>query len=422
MSRIKYTLLALVVLASLILSACGGGAKPAEPAAPAATQAPAAAPAATEAPAEPKDPIKIGAIFDLTGGTADVSTPYSEGVKGYVDWVNKNGGIEGHQIELTSADYAYKVDQAEQLYTQYVSEGVVAFMGWGTGDTEALRTKVAADKIPFMSASYAETLLKLADAPYNFLVGTSYSDQAKIAARWALDDWKAKGSTGAPNFVIIHNDSPFGMAPVADTKAFVEANGGKFIDIAMPKGATDYVAELAQMTTFGANYVIIQNVSSPAAVLLKDAKSQGFTAQFICLNWCADENLVKLAGDAAEGVMGAIPFAPPSSPEAGHKEAADYLQASQGVKLEDKGLHYTQGWWTMAVMTEGVRRVVKDGKEVNGENIKAALETISDFSTGGVTSNITFSSDSHRGNTALKLYKVAGGKWNGVSDFISAPK
>jgi len=74
----------------------------------------------------------------------------------------------------------------------------------------------------------------------------------------------------------------------------------------------------------------------------------------------------------------------------------------------------------MAVMTEGIRRVVADGKEINGENIRAALETVSDFSTGDVTSPIGFTADSHRGNKALKLYKVEGGVWKSVSDFISA--
>ncbi|MGE5251705.1 MAG: ABC transporter substrate-binding protein, partial [Bacteroidota bacterium] len=133
MSRTTKVLFFAVTIASLILAACGSAA--------------------------PQAPIKVGAIFDLTGATADVGTPYAEGVKAYVDWLNAQGGVEGHPIELTSADYAYKVDVAEQLYTQYVSEGVVAFMGWGTGDTEALRTKIAEDKIPFMSASYSAGLL-----------------------------------------------------------------------------------------------------------------------------------------------------------------------------------------------------------------------------------------------------------------------
>ena len=412
-----YSLFAILLTVSLLLTACGSKTTPAPATeAPVVTEAPATAAPTAETP---KDPIKIGAIFDLTGGTADVSTPYSEGMKAYVDWRNANGGIEGHPIDLMSADYAYKVDQAETLYTQYVQDGVVAFMGWGTGDTEALRTKIAEDKIPFMSASYSAALLDMTAAPYNFLIGTSYSDQAIIAIRWAIDDWAAKGNADKPKVAIIHNDSPFGQSPVADAKAFAEANGVAFTSLAMPKGATDYVAELAQLTTFGANYVIIQNVSSPAAVLLKDAKSQNFGAQFICLNWCADENLVKLAGDAAEGVVGTIPFAPPTSPVPGQEEADKWLKA-HGSSLAEKGLHFTQGWWTMAVMAEGIARVIKDGKEVNGENIRAALETIQNFDTGGVTSPISFSPTSHKGNSSLRLYKVQGGLWISISDFISA--
>lgn len=393
MSRFR-TLLAVLVAASMILTACGqSGASAA--------------------------PIKIGAIFDLTGPTADVSTPYSEGMKDYVTWRNANGGIAGRQIELTSADYAYKVDQSEQLYTQYVQEGVVAFMGWGTGDTEALRTKIAEDKIPFMSASYSAGLLDLTAAPYNFLVGTSYSDQAVIAVRWALDDFKAKGGSDQIKIALIHNDSPFGQSPVADAQAYTEANGGAFMDLAMPKGATDYVAELAQMTTFGAQYVIIQNVSSPAAVLLKDAKSQGFGAQFICLNWCADEILVKLAGDAAEGVMGTLPFVPPTVAVPGQSDAEAFLKA-KGSSLAEKGLHYTQGWWTMAVMAAGIEAAIKAGNEPTGENIRAGLESLQNFSTGDVTSPISFSASSHKGNNSLHLYKVTGGAWAQVSDAISA--
>jgi branched-chain amino acid transport system substrate-binding protein len=399
MSRKVKSLFFVFVIASLVLSACGGAAAPAETGG--------------------NEPIKVGAIFDLTGATGDVGTPYSEGVKGYVEWLNAQGGVEGHPIDLISADYAYKVDVAEQLYSQYVSEGVVAFMGWGTGDTEAMRTKIAEDKIPFMSASYSAALLDMEAAPYNFLIGTSYSDQAIIAIRWAIDDWAAKGNSGAPKIALIHHDSPFGTSPVEDAKAFAEANGAEFTSLAMPGGVTDYVAELAQMQTYGANYVVVHTVSSPAALLLKDAASQGFEGQFIMLNWCADEILVNLAGDAAEGVVGAIPFTPPTSPVSGHEDADAFLK-SKGSSLEEKGLHYTQGWWTMATMVEGIRRVVAAGNEVNGENIRAALESISNFETGDVTSPITFSPTSHRGNNSLRLYTVEGGKWVNPSDFISA--
>jgi branched-chain amino acid transport system substrate-binding protein len=111
MSRKVKSLFFVFVIASLVLSACGGAAAPAETGG--------------------NEPIKVGAIFDLTGATGDVGTPYSEGVKGYVEWLNAHGGVEGRPIELISADYAYKVDVAEQLYSQYASEGVERFHGMG---------------------------------------------------------------------------------------------------------------------------------------------------------------------------------------------------------------------------------------------------------------------------------------------------
>ena len=337
--RPVYLLVAVLTVASMLLAACGGG-------------------GGGEA-----EPIKVGAIHDLTGPTSDVGTPYAEGLKGYVEWKNANGGINGHPIELISADYAYKVDQAEQLYTQYVQEGVVAFMGWGTGDTEALRGKIAADKIPFMSASYSANLLDMEEAPYNFLIGTSYSDQAIIALTWALEDWQAAGNEGAPKVAFLHHDSPFGQSPIPDAQAFADKKGIEFTTIAMPK-ATDFVAELTQVQQFGANYIIVHTVSSPAAVLTKDAVSLGMTdsVKIINLNWCADEIFIELAGDAADGVVGAIPFTPPSSPVAGHKDPDNWLK-EHGSSLAEKGLHYSQGWWTMAVMAEGIKRVLDEGKE-----------------------------------------------------------
>src|SRR5712691_1351714 len=131
-----------------------------------------------------KEAIKMGGIFDLSGGTKDVGTPYSEGIRDYVDYRNKEGGIDGHQIELSWQDFGYKVDQGTQLYSQYVSQGAVAFMGWGTADTEALRPRVTSDQIPFMSASYAATLADPKVTPYNFFPGASYSEQMRIALQF----------------------------------------------------------------------------------------------------------------------------------------------------------------------------------------------------------------------------------------------
>lgn len=102
---------------------------------------------------EVKGTIKIGGLFDLTGGTGDVGTPYAEGEQAYFDYISSKGNINGYTLELIGEDYAYKIPEATKLYQKYKSKDqVAAILGWGTGDTEALRQLVAADKLPFISA------------------------------------------------------------------------------------------------------------------------------------------------------------------------------------------------------------------------------------------------------------------------------
>lgn len=383
--------MALAMSIALVAAACGGGGSTAS------------------------GPIEVGAVFDLTGPTGDVGTPYADGVRGYVAWLNDNGGVDGRTLDLKWQDYQYKVDTAEQLYSQYVSEGISAFMGWGTGDTEALKTRITEDQIPFMSASYSEGLTNVAETPYNFVIGTSYSDQMRSALRWISENFG-----GHAEIAVFHHDSAFGMSPVADGQSYVKDNGLDmgYKDYAMPKGATDYVAELSQAKSQGVTHIIVQNVSSPAAQLARDIKGQGMDVTMICLNWCADEGFVNLAGDAAEGVMGVMPWGPVQSGVPGLKVPSDYL-ASQGKSLAEEGLHYTQGWYTMAVMTQAIKDVVAAGDDVTGPNIKAALEKISGFDTGGVSPPIGFSADSHKGMKGAGLYTVSGGVWTQVIEEIT---
>ncbi len=352
--------------------------------------------------------IKLGVLGDLTGATGDVGTPYNEGIMGYIDWINAKGGIKGRKIEASNNDYAYKVPQAEELYKKYVSEKAIAIQGWGTGDSEALRKKVATDKLPFMSASYAEVLTDPKESPYNFVVAPTYSDQMRVALNWIAKDAGAKAEVA-----VFHNDSPFGLAPVADGQKWIteKALPLGYKSYPMPK-TPNFVGLLSQAKSQGAKYIVIQNVSSPAAQVAKDIKAQKLDMKIVCLNWCSDELFVKTAGaDVAEGTIMVQPFAPPSANKPGHKDAADYL-TSKGSSLEAKGLHYIQGWQTMAVMAKGIEKAIDAGGDLTGEAIKKGLESMAAVDTGGVvgTGQVKFSAESHRGSTGSGIYQVKAGK------------
>ena len=366
---------------------------------------------------ESDNAIKVGAIFDLTGPTADVGTDYADGMRGYVDWANMQGGIEGRPIELIYQDYAYQVPRAEQLYSQFAGEGVVAFMGWGTGDTEALKLRIAEDEIPFSSASLSHVLGDPAEAPYNFLLAPSYTDQFRIALDWIARNHGA----GTPVVALMHNASPFGLSPSRyGGEEFAAARGIDLTLYEMPRGAVDYTAEFSRIRQSGARYVVFQNTSGPAAVALQNARSLGLEATYICLNWCANAQLIDLAGEAAEGMMGTIPYAPLTVDVAGTRVIREYLEA-KGESIEGKTNAYTQAWWTFAAFAEAMRQVLAAGEELTGANIKAALETFTDFDMQGVTVPITFTPTDHLGSRGLRIFRVEGGAWLPVTEFVQAP-
>ncbi len=345
--------------------------------------------------------VKVGGIFDLSGATADVGAPYAEGVKGFVDYWNKQG--DGPKIELISEDYKYDVAVAERLYSRLKSEGVVAVQGWGTGDTEALRGRITADQLPFMSASYADTLTDPAETPYNFVAATTYSDQMRLALQYI-----AEQSAGT-EVAVFHNDSPFGESPLEAGEEEASELGLGFEAYAMPAEATDYVPQLNRAKTQGAKYVVIQNVSTPAAQVAKNIKEQGLDMTVVCLNWCGDEQFIELAGDAADGALGVLPFAPATAEAKG-------LEEVQG-DVQGQGVHYVQGWYTMALMAEGIKAAGEKG-DVTGESLKAALEELPAFETGDVSAPIDFSADSHAGMPGAKIYEVKDGKWTEVTDLL----
>jgi branched-chain amino acid transport system substrate-binding protein len=365
-----------------------------------------------------KEDIKVGAIFDLSGPTADIGTPYADGIRDYVDFRNSSGGVDGHKLALSWQDFKYDPTLAGQLYGQYVSEGAKVFMGWGTADTEALRPRVTSDKIPFMSASNAETLTDPAVTPYNFFPGASYSQQMRIVLQYIADKNPGKKVAVA----VFHNDSPFGTSPLEDGKKYITDKklNIDFKAYPMPKGATDYVAQIGQAKAQGAKYIIIQNVPSPAAVLATNLASAKSDAQIVCLNYCGNEIYVKKAGAAAEKTIGVVPFAPPVAGLSGLEEINNYLK-TKNTDAAAKGQGYVQGWYTMAVMSEGIKNALAAGGTLDGPAIKAGLEQIKDFKTG-VSDPISFSSTFHAGLLSAPLYQVEGGQWKKIEDPIKVSK
>ena len=148
----------------------------------------------------------------------------------------------------------------------------------------------------------------------------------------------------------------------------------------MARGNTDFSATLTRIAESGANTVVFQNTSGPASLALKNARDLGLDLRFACLNYCSNEVLVDLAGEAAEGVLASIIYSPPGEGVDGLNDAAEYL-ASKGGSIDEEGLLYGQGWAVASLVTEAIERAAAAG-EVTGDSIFAAFETFDDWDNG----------------------------------------
>ncbi|MCK5540668.1 MAG: ABC transporter substrate-binding protein, partial [Deltaproteobacteria bacterium] len=358
------------------------------------------------APVMASKTIKIGGLFDITGGTGSVGTPYAEGVRDYVRYLNEEkGGINGVKIELLDVDYAYKIPQAIAAYRKFKSSNVVAIQGWGTGDTEALSPLIKKDKIPYFSASYSEHLTDPKVTPYNFMVGTTYADQARVALKFIKDTWTDKSRN--PRVAFIYNDTGFGRSPFFTVK-FQGHHFPGAEDYAKEIGinlvakpiiglrALDATPQLLNMKKADPDFAICQE-TSVMATILKDAKKLNLRTKFFALNWAMSGQIAALAGDAAEGCYWTNPFCVWEDDAAGVNEAKAISEKYHPGKVQI--VNYFQGFTAMKVMAEAISRVKG---EINGPAIKAALEGMTDFDTGGLTVPISFSAKSHKGSMGLR--------------------
>lgn len=359
-----------------------------------------------------KGTIKIGGIFDLTGGTGDVGTPYAEGAEAYFDFI-KDEEINGYKLELIGDDYAYKIPEAQKMYQKLKSKDKVsAILGWGTGDTEALRQQVAADKLPYFSGSYSENLKDIKESPYNFLTAASYSDQARSALTWINENH----SGGTPKIAFLYNDTAFGKSPIEDAKSFAKELGMEVVDEQIiDVQALDATSQLLNMEKKNPDYAIIQQTWGATATILKDAKKLGIDTQFIGLNWATGEGLIPLAGDAAEGFIGVVTHAFPYEDLPGMEEIKNYLEG-KGEKLEEKNQKFIQGWVSAKIMVEAIK-IADD--PTTGEGIRKGIEKLKELDLGGLAAPVTFTADNHAGTNKIRLAEVKGGKFEVITDYIS---
>jgi branched-chain amino acid transport system substrate-binding protein len=349
--------------------------------------------------------IKIGNLVDLTGPTSDQGKDIAQGRIDAVQYFNDRGGVNGKKIELVSVEYGFQPPRAVAAYKRFVEEDkVLLVLGYGTPDTEALRPYITKDKIPYISGSYSGHLTDPRQTPYNFPGGIDYTSQIRIFLNYVKTTWT--DTSRKPRVAFIYADNAYGRAPIESGRLYAKDVGVDLVDEEIiPTVLTDATSQLLTMKKKDPDYAYINTNTQWVPVVLKDSYKLGLKTKYLVNNYGIDERTPKLAGEAAEGVMGIQDVAYWGENVPGMKTLMEFNQKHHGGEIHASP--YMRGWLCVILSAEAIKRA---GDTLTGESIKKALESLKDFDTWGITPPFTYTNEDHRPTNRARLVMIKGGK------------
>jgi branched-chain amino acid transport system substrate-binding protein len=353
-----------------------------------------------------KKPIKWGVLIDLSGPTSDWGKQQALGQQDAAAWINQNGGIYGHPLQLIVIDDGYKISRGVAGYNRLVSgEKVLGVYIQSTGTTMALRKKIIADGVATFGASFTAKMQNPKKTPFSFFTGPSYAAMGRIALVWIKKNWKKKTP---PKIAYLYPDNKYGRDILKVCKDWAKTLGIKVVsDQVVNWPTTSATTQLINMRRDNPDFAYVTTTAMNGAVILKDARRLGIKTRFISNIRNFEESLVRLSGGAAEGTYGMQPFAPYGAKVPGMKKIVAWVKKHRpGFK---GSAVYVEGWANVLVIAEALKRAVKAGK-VTPPAVRAQLEKLKNFSTGGLAMPITYTATDHRASMCCPVYVVKGGK------------
>jgi len=253
-------------------------------------------PAGTVLAAPP--PIKIGALFAVTGPASFLGEPERNTAQMVVDEINKAGGIKGRKLQLITYDTQGDATKAVQAATRLIKEDkVVAIVGPSTtGDTMAVIPLVEKAKIPLISCAAG---IKITEPVKPWVFKTAQNDSLAVAKVY---EHLVKRKINKVALLTV-SDS-FGSSGREQLKSQAAKFGIQIVsdDTYGPKD-TDMTPQLTKIRTNQSQALICWGTNPGPALITRNAKQLGLKLPIYMSHGVSSKKFIDLAGDAAEGVI-----------------------------------------------------------------------------------------------------------------------
>jgi len=334
--------------------------------------------------------IKVGAIFAVTGGAANLGAPEKKTAEMLVEKINKEGGVNGRKIELIVKDSGSKKENAVSLAKQLIEEDkVLAIIGPSTsGETMAIKNICQESKTILLSCAAAEDIVNPV-ASYVFKTPQKDSD----AVRRIYQVMKAKG---IKKIGVITSNDGFGMAGGKQLANLADLAG---ITIAISEAydtqETDLTGVLTKVKGQDVQAVVNWSIVPAQSLVAKNMKQIGLNVPLFQSHGFGNIKYVQAGGEATNGTIfpcGRLLIAeqlPDKNPQ--KKLLVEYKKDYESQYKEDVSTFGGHAYDAVLILVEGLKKA----KSFDKEKVREAIENIKGLvGTAGI---FTFSSQDHNG-------------------------
>jgi branched-chain amino acid transport system substrate-binding protein len=328
--------------------------------------------------------IVIGASQPITGIFSFAGVAMNMGLNDFVEWKNANGGVVGRKLRYVSEDSGFKLDQGVAIFKKIMaSERPTFFYGDSTQWVKAItQDAVASNSIITSSPSLASVVADPKDLPQHIVPGPTYPKLHEI-----LMEHIAATSGGAkPKIAYVYADSEFGRDGIPGGKARAQKLGLPIVEEIVTKQAgIDVTPEVAKLRRTNPDIVIFQGyIAAPMPEFVRQMKEAGLTPKIMGTAWGLDRPAYDGLGALGAQLTGISMY------RYGHETDGPMINSMRGHLAKNRpdvrtpSPFYINSWFAGMIFAEVAERTLKAGKPLDLTSMKATLESITDWDTGGV--------------------------------------
>ncbi len=255
----------------------------------------------------PEQAVHIGAILPLSGKASQYGIWIQEALELARDEINQTGGINGVPLKIIFEDDQANPKLASNAMKKLVSSDHVSvvFGSWASSSVLAQAPIANESKVVIMGEAVSPKIRDAGD--FVFRIQPDGSVYLKELIPFMVKNLEFKTAS----IMYVKND--FGV-DLADTAESLLQNAGKNVlaKQAFTQGETNFRTQLT-VSRASAPDVIFVFAYAEAGHILKQARELGIKAPFFAAATFENPNILKIAGNAAEGVIYPHHFDPASN-------------------------------------------------------------------------------------------------------------